>query len=200
MVLGALMLLGALGLFLRNNRETETAQAASAVVLPEIKTAIEIRGEQEETEPEEEVPNTPPELLTQEELVMTESVISGRNYIGYLYIPKLELELPILSQWSYDGLRVAPARYYGTLKGEDLVLLAHNYPVHFGRLSSLQEGDSVLFTDMDGQVWHYAVVAKDVLNPQAVEEVTAGAYDLTLFTCTYGGQSRVTVYCNLIRE
>ena len=200
MVLGALMLLGALGLFLRNNRETETAQAASAVVLPEIKTAIEIRGEQEETEPEEEVPNTPPELLTQEELVMTESVISGRNYIGYLYIPKLELELPILSQWSYDGLRVAPARYYGTLKGEDLVLLAHNYPVHFGRLSSLQEGDSVLFTDMDGQVWHYAVVAKDVLNPQAVEEVTAGAYDLTLFTCTYGGQSRVTVYCDLIRE
>lgn len=200
MILGALMVFCALGLFLRNNRETEAAETASAAVLPEIKTAIQTNAEKKAAVPENEVPNTPPELLTPEELAMTESVIAGRSYIGYLYIPVLELELPVLSDWSYHGLRIAPARYYGTLRGEDLVILAHNYPIHFGRLSELLEGDSVVFTDMDGRVWNYEVVAKDILLPTAVEEMTAGAYDLTLFTCTYGGQNRVTVFCDLVRE
>ena len=42
----------------------------------------------------------------------------------------------------------------------------------------------------------YRVVVLDILSPDAIEEMTAGDFDLTLFTCTYGGQSRVTVYCN----
>jgi sortase A len=40
------------------------------------------------------------------------------------------------------------------------------------------------------------LVAQDILDPYAVEEMTAGNYDLALFTCTYGGKSRVTVYCD----
>ena len=56
-------------------------------------------------------------------------------------------------------------------------------------------GDKVIFTDMDGVVTHYQVVALDILQPTAVEEMTAGAYDLTLFTCTYDSGSRLTVRC-----
>jgi sortase A len=74
--------------------------------------------------------------------------------------------------------------------------MAHNYASHFGGLSKLSEGDSVIFTDMDGIVTAYEVVAQDVLAPNAVEEMTSGDFDLTLFTCTYGGKSRVTVYCD----
>ena len=74
--------------------------------------------------------------------------------------------------------------------------MAHNYNNHFGRLSQLNIGDSLCFTSMDGVTTHYTVVAKDILAPTAVEEITEGAYDLTLFTCTYGGASRVTVYCD----
>ena len=46
----------------------------------------------------------------------------------------------------------------------------------------------------------YTVVALDVLHPQAVDEMTAGDYDLTLFTCTFGGKSRVTVRCMRTQE
>ena len=67
---------------------------------------------------------------------------------------------------------------------------------HFARLSALEQGDTVVFTDMDGIVTVYRVVGQDVLAPTAVEEMIAGDFDLTLFTCTYGGQSRVTVYCD----
>lgn len=131
---------------------------------------------------------------------MEEVEIDGHRYIGYLSMPTVELELPIMSDWSYEKLTIAPCRYYGTLRGKDLVLLAHNYDRHFGRLNDLKVGDSVYFTEMDGTVTAYKVVARDILDPYAVEEMTAGLYDLTLFTCTYGGQSRVTVYCDMEKQ
>ena len=56
--------------------------------------------------------------------------------------------------------------------------------------------DTVTFTDMDGNVTTYQVVGKDMLSPTAVEEMISGDFDLTLFTCTYGGGSRITIYCD----
>lgn len=193
MLVGTALIFGALYLFICNTRETEFAEEAAAEVMPEI--LMEIQEVQDEILA---LPEVPPELLTEEELKMTEKVVYGRRYIGYLSIPSLGLELPILSEWSYPNLQVSPARYYGSVRGENLVLLAHNYPTHFGKISNLTEGDSVIFTDMEGIVWEYEVVTKDILDPGAVEEVISGDYDLTMFTCTYGGKSRVTVYCDQI--
>jgi len=124
--------------------------------------------------------------------------IDKERYIGILEIPKLGLELPVMSDWDYTRLRVAPCRYCGSVRGEDLVIMAHNYARHFGGLSSLSEGDSVTFTDMDGITTVYQVVAHDILQPTAVEEMTSGDFDLTLFTCTYGGRSRVTIRCGRV--
>ncbi len=107
-----------------------------------------------------------------------------------------KLMLPVMAEWDYTRLRTAPCRYAGTTFGDDLVILAHNYKRHFGQLSELKVGDAVTFTDMDGVVTNYEVVALDVLSATAVEEMVAGEYDLTLFTCTYGGKSRVTLRCD----
>ena len=49
---------------------------------------------------------------------------------------------------------------------------------------------------MDGLATRYEVTATEVLNPTAVEDMTSGEYDLTLFTCTYGGENRITVRCD----
>lgn len=38
----------------------------------------------------------------------------------------------------------------------------------------------------------------EILDETAVEEMTAGEWDLTLFTCNYDGRARITVRC--IRE
>jgi sortase A len=53
---------------------------------------------------------------------------------------------------------------------------------------------------MDGKITRYKVVGMGVLAPTAVEEMTAGNFDLTLFTCTYSGQNRVTIYCDIENE
>ena len=138
----------------------------------------------------------PVDLLTDEEKKMSEVVIDGYAYIGYLSMPTLDLELPVMSTWSYPQMKLAPCRYNGSIRGEDLVIMAHNYSNHFGKISQLSVGDNLSFTDADGVTTVYTVVAQDIVESTAVEEVTDGTYDLTLFTCTYGGGSRVTVYCN----
>ena len=194
MILGAALVLGALGLVVYNQQEATQAEQISAAVLPELMELI--RQEQSEEVTEAPTQQIPEALRTPEDVEMSEMVIDGQRYIGFLTVPGLELELPVMSDWSYPQLRKAPCRYYGTALGGDLVLMAHNYARHFGNISQLKEGDPVYFTDADGNVHCYAVAVVDVLDPTAVEEMTAGEFDLTLFTCTYGGKSRVTVFCD----
>lgn len=198
MFLGAALLGGAIYLFVCNQQEAEAAQNHSLDLLPQLMEVIELQAEAV-TEPATYAQplGTPVEYLDPSAFEMTEVEIDGYGYIGYLSIPKLELELPIMADWDYPRLRIAPCRYTGSVRGEDLVLMAHNYARHFGKLSKLVAGDSVVFTDMDGVVTSYEVVVTDLLDPYAVEEMTSGDFDLTLFTCTYGGQSRVTVYCDI---
>lgn len=204
-ILGVALMLGAVFLYQSNRAEDQVAQEAVVDVMPQLVEQIREHTVQEETVPESEVIpelelQIPVELLTEEDKKMTEVEISGNRYIGYLSIPDLGLDLPIMSTWSYPKLNIAPCRYTGSVRGEDLVLMAHNYNSHFGRISQLDLGDTVVFTDMDGNVVQYEVVGEDLLDPTAVEEMTSGDFDLTLFTCTYGGGSRVTVYCDRVSE
>ena len=145
-----------------------------------------------ETAAETEAPAVPEYLLDAEREMPVQSV-DGRDYVGVLTIPALGLELPVLSQWDYPGLKVAPCRYSGSLYRDDLILCAHNYVTHFGRLKDLRVGDTVLFTDMDDHTTAYQMVEREMLAPTDVEGMAAGDWDLTLYTCTVGGKSRVTV-------
>ena len=121
--------------------------------------------------------------------------VDGGRYIGVLEVPSLGLELPVMETWSYPNLRVAPCRYSGSAYQDDMIVAAHNYKTHFGQLKELRPGDEVRFTDTEGNVFRYAVAELETLGKFDVEEMTSGDWDLTLFTCTYGGQSRVTVRC-----
>ena len=195
MILGAALVLGAVGLFQANQAEDQNAQDAVVELMPQLVEQIQQTEESASEEPVLEL-QVPVELLTEEDKQMLEVEIDGHLYIGYLSIPDLGLDLPVMSSWSYPQLDIAPCRYAGSILGEDLVIMAHNYRSHFANLSQLEQGDSVYFTEVDGTRTTYEVVGKDVLQPEAVEEMTAGDFDLTLFTCTYGGASRVTIYCD----
>ena len=121
--------------------------------------------------------------------------VDGGRYIGVLEVPSLGLELPVMETWSYPNLRVAPCRYSGSAYQDDMIVAAHNYKTHFGQLKELRPGDEVRFTDTEGNVFRYAVAELETLGKYDVEEMKSGGWALTLFTCTYGGQSRVTVRC-----
>ena len=136
-----------------------------------------------------------PDYVLNPEEDMPSEEIDGNLYIGILEIPAISLELPIIADWSYPGLQIAPCRYSGSAYLGNLVIAGHNYLSHFGYLKTLSLGDEVTFTDTDGNVFRYEVSEIEILSPYAVTEMTSGDWDLTLFTCTVGGQSRVTVRC-----
>ena len=177
---GLLLIAAALFLSVYNEWESHEARDSARQVIAQLCDALP-------TEAGE--PTTLPDVRRE----MPVKTINGRDYIGVLSIPSLELELPVISQWDYPALKVAPCRYSGSLYQDNLIICAHNYASHFGKLKELQPGDIVLFTDMDEHVVTFQMGERETLNPMDAEGMEAGDWDLTLFTCTIDGQTRVTI-------
>lgn len=192
MVLGCVLLSAALVLFVHNLQEQETAADASREAIAKVVDVI-----LQEQDPEPEVP-AQTEIILPWDRVMTVTQIDGYGYIGFLALPSLGLELPVMADWSDPQLQIAPCRYSGSIFTDDLVIMAHNYPKHFGSLKEMKNGEEVSFTDMNGNTTRYQVVALEILPADSVDTVISGDYDLTLFTCTYGGENRVVLRCDEI--
>lgn len=142
--------------------------------------------------------NTIPAYMTDPNIPMPTKRIGDWDYIGVLELPSLKLVLPIIDRYSDAALQIAPARYSGSAYLDNMVIAAHNYSSHFGKLADLSLEDTIRFTDVDGNAFEYTVQELEVLQPTAVNEMICndeGNWDLTLFTCTWGGQSRVAVRC-----
>ena len=141
-------------------------------------------------------PQPIPDYELNPEIPMPEIVIDGWNYIALLEIPALGLKLPVMGDCDYERLRSAPCRDAGSIYTDDLVICAHNYACHFGSIYTLGWGDELTLTDMHGNVFRYRVIEQELLEPEERERMLdAYGWDLTLYTCTVGGQSRVTVRC-----
>jgi sortase A len=200
---GVALLLGAAGLVGYNLCEEQTAGEISHSALQELTVQLPTEPAMAPTMPDETAPANPqleiPDYLLNPNMELPVRESQGREYVGIVTIPALEVELPVLKEWSTKGAKVAPCRYKGTPYLDDLVICAHNYSTHFGRLNTLKTGDIVLFTDMDGNVFTYEVLAFEELRGNQVEELCVTDWDLTLFTCTIGGQSRFVVRCEKVR-
>ena len=176
--LGAVLILAALLLFLHNRSEDRRAGQEAESLLEDVRSSMAANAD---PEPQEE---------PAEEIIY--------DYAGVIVIPDLSLELPVIDQWSYARLKVAPCRQSGAAADGDLVIAAHNYKSHFGYLDRLEPGASVIFTDMEGTVYRYAVEEIRQLAPEDAEDVSSvfsSEYPLVLYTCTPGGKARVAVFC-----
>ena len=197
LICGGLLLIAAALAFTGYNlwEDQRAAQAArQALTAMEAQTAEE--GERAPEQPEPSVP----EYVLHPDMEMPTVEINGVEYIGTLTIPALGLELPIVSAWSDALLDLAPCRYTGSAYLGDLIIAGHNYRGHFGSLYRLAPGDEVQFTDAAGNVFSYAVSEIQELPGTALEEMEAGDWDLTLFTCTLSRTSRVTIRCQRTGE
>ena len=217
MAAGALLLAAALCLTVSNLWEERRAGEAAALVTrqltaqapaaqtpalsaPETITGPESVPAPENTPAGETVPPQAPLYERYPEMEMPTAEIDSDRYIGLLNIPSLGLELPIMTDWSEQKLKLTPCRYAGSVYTDDLVIAGHNYRSHFGKLVNLTEGDEITFTDVDGNLFFYEVAARETLMPTAVEEMTSGDWDLTLFTCTFSGSNRTTLRCERVED
>ena len=191
-ILGIFCLLGALGLVIYNHWEAETAEETAQAMLEDVQLAIREKSDAPtETTPHVTLPVMPEKVIPP----MATIPVQGYDCIGVLSIPVLELELPVLTDWSYTKLQKAPCLYYGSYYEPDFVIAAHNFRSHFGRLPELMAGDRIIFTNVNGEKYVYEVVLLETLPKEATLEMIASGFDLSLYTCTPGGGSRVTVRC-----
>ena len=188
---GVLLIAAALALTAYNAVDAQRAAESAAQALEALEQASPPPAEAAD----EQEPAETPAYVANPDMEMPTVTVEGNDYIGRVDIPALELSLPVISEWSYPALKIAPCRYTGSAYQDNMIIAAHNYSSHFGRLSQLSAGDAVRFTDVDGNVFSYTVSQIEDLPGTAIEEMQAGDWDLTLFTCTLGGRSRVTVRC-----
>jgi len=184
MVSGALCIIGALALAGYNiwdeNRageSVETDYAVLAEVIPE--------------KDEEEQP-----IVPEEQPMMTYMEVDGRKYVGYLEIPAIDKYLPVQADCAESLLKHSPCLYDGTIY-DGMIIAGHNYRSHFSPLKQLDLGADIYFHDVDGNVWQYTLTATEVIDGYDVDAMKAGDWDLTLFTCTYGGEERYTLRCSM---
>ena len=104
---GLAMILAAVALLARNWRESNTAGKVSGEVLPLLVEEIRER---------KDIAIDP---LSPK---MAAIPVDGHEYVGFISLPTLGLELPVMEDWSEAKLKLSPCRYYGSVRGGDMVM------------------------------------------------------------------------------
>jgi sortase A len=206
MIAGVVLLLFAGALSFHNIREEEKAALYASQALAQLQVVIPALQEESESVFADASESEDATVIAQakdedaETTQMRTIQIENESYIGVIKIPSLKLELPVMSEWSYPKLIRSPCRYTGSYLDDTLVIAGHSVRAHFRGLRKIQTGASVVLTDVFGNDMLYEVVFIETLAPNEVDRLIRNEYDLTLFTCTPGGRSRVTARCNRVQE
>lgn len=182
---GLLFLCAALGIHLVQQKQDQLAGETATLLLQQLELN-RVPAAVEETED------------TQSDALLPERQYMGYPLIGSLSIPSVAIRLPVLNDWDEAMLKVAPCRYRGSISGENLIIMGHNYKSHFTPLRSVQIGAEVEFTNVDGKVFRYRVAEIETLHRNAGEQLDSD-YPLTIFTCTPGGIYRFVVRCEAVQ-
>lgn len=129
-------------------------------------------------------------------------VIDDTSYIGILDIPALQLTLPVCAEFSYANLKKSPCIYQGNLTTNNMVIAGHNYERHFGQLKYLNQQDQIILHSINDVDRLYYVLDNTVYDKYAIDDLLKNDepnhWDLTLFTCTLGGENRYIIRCKLV--
>lgn len=128
-----------------------------------------------------------------EEIYVPQVVVDNREYVGVLSIPAISITIPVQTSWSYAKLFDTPCVFEGSIAQGNLIIAGHNYRAHFSQLSQLAIGNEVTLKDATGVTHYYTVTAKESIHENYVDDLRAGEWDLTLFTCDFDNNSVRTV-------
>jgi len=122
------------------------------------------------------------------------------NTIGQISIPSINVNYPILADWSDALLKVSPCKFWGPNPNQvgNLCIIGHNYlnTKFFSKVPTLQNGDQILITDLSGKTVTYEVYDKYTIEPDDVvctSQKTNGQMEITLITCSDNMKQRDVV-------
>ena len=192
--LGLLLMAAAFGLVLHNQVEAKEAGRNAERVLVELS---DVMREQSESDIPAEDFSAPVEADKTVPVMATET-IDGNRYIGVVEIPAQGISLPVGENWTEELLQLSPCRYSGSYYTDDLVICGHNFASHFSPIKYIEPEELVYFVTVEGTRYSYYVVQRETVQPNEIDKMLGKEdvpWDLTLFTCNNGGESRCAVRC-----
>lgn len=210
--IGLLLMAGGIGLVIYNMWDNNRAGDASDAILKQIEEAQADMGVSNAPAPPSRSDKDVDDRVTDKDAwrygqTMPVTLVDGFQYIGILEIPSLGIRLPVMDTWDYDRLRISPCLYSGSYYTDDMVICGHNYQRHFSPIKGVDIDADVYFITADKVIYHYTVSNRETVQPTSVEQMIRNMnngdpedgdmedWDLTLFTCNTGGQTRCAVRC-----
>lgn len=147
----------------------------------------------EEYEHEEE--NVLPELKVVE--VNMPDKIRDYEVLGEIEISKINIKKYILDFCTDESLNLAVTKFWGEagIHGAgNFSIIGHNYKGIFHDLKKLEKGDTFVITDKQGRQCTYVIYDIYIVNPDdvsCIEDTLDGQREVTLITCTTGGEKRL---------
>lgn len=132
----------------------------------------------------------------------TISINSGNDFfiIGYIEIPNISINYPILSDTNDELLKIAPCRFYGPYPNQigNLCIAGHNYDDNrfFSNLRNVNIGDTINIYDSKNSLISYYVYNKYETNKNDISctsQDTYGKKEITLVTCNNLNGNRLIV-------
>lgn len=133
---------------------------------------------------------------------------NGAEYttVAVVEIPKIDITYPVIysndtsEQAVEDLLKISVVKYWGpeANKPGNFCIVGHNYhnKRFFSKASSLENGDSIYITDTNNKTLEYKVYDNYVVEPdnlKCTSQLTNGATEITLITCTMTGKQRTII-------
>lgn len=114
--------------------------------------------------------------------------IDGRDYVGILEIPSLDVRLPIAASWRPESPR--PGAYSGVLERGTLAIGGPNTAGQLGRLTETADGDRFTITDVTGRVFTFEVATIETVKSDEKAKILEKVepWDVSLFADTFSGQ------------
>lgn len=133
---------------------------------------------------------------------------SGAAYttVAVVNIPKIDITYPVIysndtsEQTVEELLKISVVKYWGPEANQpgNFCIVGHNYhnKRFFSKASTLENGDVIYITDTNNKTLEYRVYDNYVVEPndlKCTSQLTNGATDITLITCTMTGKQRTII-------
>lgn len=138
---------------------------------------------------------------------------SGAEYttVAVIEIPKINITYPVIyshdtrEETVEDLLKISVVKYWGPEANQpgNFCIVGHNYhnKRFFSKAATLNNGDVIYLTDTNNKTVEYKVYDNYVVEPsdlKCTSQLTNGATELTLITCTMTGKQRTIIKARAI--
>lgn len=181
-VLGILLIACSLGMLLFTLLHSQYTQKKTSEIIRKIEIVLP-----------ETTPGFPGDYA---DPVMPVLQVDAKDYVGLLKVPAYGLTLPIANEWSKFHVFSCPARFYGSVYDNTMIIGGNDQTGQFDFFDRMNPGDHVRITDMMGTEFSYTVDRIDRAKSAEYEKLASGGYPLTLFVRNAYSAEYILVRCS----